>query len=225
MLCLACLSQHAYLRCLTQHALSNLNISTDPNKIAQEQQQLAIPISNSSSNKVNDVTVEICIKKSKHVVIIGDSMLNNINGKGLSKSKKVDILNIPGAISGDIVDKIDGVLEGKPESLIVHVGTNDLTNNVNLLNNIKSIVNKVKTTSLDTVLSFSNIIIRRDKRNLEKMRADTNSRLKNFCNQKNIHLILNDNIKENHLGIKKLHLNRKGNSIFAKNLLNIIEGN
>ena len=57
------------------------------------------------------------------------------------------------------------------------------------------------------------------------MRAHTNSRLKNFCNQKNIHLILNDNIKENHLGIKKLHLNRKGNNIFAKNLLNIIEGN
>ena len=30
-------------------------------------------------------------------------------------------------------------------------------------------------------------------------------------------------LKEEHLGIKKLHLNRKG--IFAKNLLNIIEGN
>ena len=35
----------------------------------------------------------------------------------------------------------------------------------------------------------------------------------------------NDNIKEEHLGIQKLYLNRKGNSIFAKNLLNFIEGN
>ena len=43
-------------------------------------------------------------------------MLNNINDKGLSRSKKVDILNIPGATSSDIVDKIDDVLEGKPES-------------------------------------------------------------------------------------------------------------
>ena len=57
------------------------------------------------------------------------------------------------------------------------------------------------------------------------MNADTNSRLKYFCNQRNIHLILKDNIKENHFGIKKLYLNRKGNNIFAKNLLNIIEGN
>ena len=57
------------------------------------------------------------------------------------------------------------------------------------------------------------------------MRADTNSRSKNFCNQKNIHLILNDNIKQEHLDIKKLYLNRKGNNIFAKNLLHIIGGN
>ena len=137
-------------------------------------------------------------------------MLNNINSKGLSKSKKVHVLNIPGAASGDIVVKIDDVLEGKPESLIFHVGTNDLTNliTVNLLNNVKKIVTKVKITSPGTMLSFSNIFIRRDKRSLEKMRADTNSPLKNFCNQKNIHLILNENIKENHLGIKKLHLKR-----------------
>ena len=73
--------------------------------------------------------------------------------------------------------------------------------------------------------SFSNFIFRRDKRNLEKMRADINFRLKNFSNQKNINLILNDTIKEEHLGIEKLHLNRKGNSVFAKNLLNFIVGN
>ena len=155
-----------------------------------------------NSDKVNDGTVEICNKKSKDVVIIGDSMLNNITGKGLSKSTNVDDLNIPGATSGDIVDKIDDVLEGKPESLIVHIGTNDLTNNVNLLNNVKKIVNKAKNTS-DTALIFSNIIIRRDKRNLKKMRADTISRLKNFYNQKNIHLILNDNIKNHILASRK----------------------
>ena len=42
---------------------------------------------------------------------------------------------------------------------------------------------------------------------------------------KKINLISNDNKKEEHLGIKKLHLNRKGSSIFAKNLWNFIEGN
>ena len=141
------------------------------------------------------------------------------------ESKKVDVLNFSGATSEDILTKIDDVLDEKPASLIVHVGTNDLTNEINLLSNAKKIVNKIKKKSPNTVVTFSNIIVRKDKRNLEKARADTNSRLKNFCRQKNINLIPNDNIKEEHLGVKKLHLNRKGNSVFAKNLLNFIEGN
>ena len=76
-------------------------------------------------------------KARKEVVIIGDSVLNNIKSRGLSKLKKVEVLNFLGAISNDIVGKIDDVLNQKPESLIFHVGTNDLTNEINLLNNIK----------------------------------------------------------------------------------------
>ena len=136
----------------------------------------------------------------------------------------MDVLNFCGATNEDILTKIDDVLEEKTASLIVYVGTNDLTNEINLLSNAKKIVNKIFKKSPNTMVTFSNII-RKDKRNLEKVQADTNSRLKNFCRQKNIYLIPNDNIKEEHLGVKKLHLNRKGNSVFAKNLLNFIEGN
>ena len=162
---------------------------------------------------------------SNKVVVIGDSMLSNINSRGLSKLKEVDVLNFPGATSSDVLTKIDDVLNKKPASLIVRVGTNDLTSNMNLLWNVKKIVNKTNKTSPKTVLTFSNIIFRKDRNNLEKTRADTNSRWKNFCRQKDINLISNDNIKEEYLGIKKRHLNRKGNGIFAKNLLNFIEGN
>ena len=42
---------------------------------------------------------------SNKVVIIGDSMMNNINSRGLSKSKEVDVLNFPG-----VLKKIDDVL-------------------------------------------------------------------------------------------------------------------
>ena len=55
-------------------------------------------------------------------------MLNNINSCGLSKSKEVDVLNFPGATSAVALTKIDDVLDKKPASLIVHVGTNDVTN-------------------------------------------------------------------------------------------------
>ena len=103
--------------------------------------------------------------RTKEVIVIGDSMLNNVNSRGLSKSKNVEVINFPRATSTDIVENIDEIPENQqPKSLIIHVGTNDLTNDVNLLNNVKKIVNKTKKKSPNTVLTFSNIIVRKDKK-------------------------------------------------------------
>ena len=62
-------------------------------------------------------------------------MLNNVNSHGLSKSKKVEVLYFPGATITDIVSKMDYILEDKSQSSIYQVGTNYLTNDVNLRNN------------------------------------------------------------------------------------------
>ena len=102
-------------------------------------------------------------------------MLNNINSRGLSKSKELNMLNFPGATSSDVLTKIDDVLNKNSAPLVVHLGTNDLANDKNLLSNVKKIVNKTNKTSPNTVLTFSSIIFRNDKKNLEKTRADTNS--------------------------------------------------
>ena len=99
-------------------------------------------------------------------------MLNNVNSRGLSKSKMVTIINLPG-----------------------------------------------------TKIVFSSIIFRKDRRDIEKQRNDNNTRLKNFCKQKNISFADNSNLKEEHLGLKKSHLNRIGNSILAKNFLSYFENN
>ena len=72
---------------------------------------------------------------------------------------------------------------------------------------------------LKVKIAFSGLITRKDKKNLDKNVTETNKRLKNYCRQKDIGYIDNSNITEDSLGIKKLHLNRKGNSFFAKNLL------
>ena len=65
-------------------------------------------------------------------------MLNNLNSRGLSKSKNVEVINFPRATSTDIVKNIDKILDNQqPKSLIVPVGTNDLTSDVNLLNDVK----------------------------------------------------------------------------------------
>ena len=56
----------------------------------------------------------------KNIIIIGDSMLNNINNRGLCKSKKVSVSNFPGATSEDILAEAEDTLKLHPDNLIVH---------------------------------------------------------------------------------------------------------
>ena len=125
---------------------------------------------------------------------------------------------LPGATTEDILSAVEESLKTNLDTLIVHAGTNNLTKCINTLRNVK-----VKRISPGSKIAFSNIIYRKDKRNIDKQRIDTNSRFRNFCSQKNISLIDDSNIREEHLGVKKLHLNRRGNYLFAKNLLGFIE--
>ena len=135
-------------------------------------------------DKDNDTQLEK-ENPSNKAVILGNSILNNINGRRLSKTKKVDLLNFPALTSKDILMKIDDVLDKKPKSIVIYVSTNDHINDVKILSNVKKIVSKTNRTSPNTALSFSNVF-RKDKRNTEKIRADTNPQLKKICKQKNI---------------------------------------
>ena len=62
----------------------------------------------------------------------GDSMLNGVNEKGLSKSHNVKVKNYPSAASETSLKRFI-----KSETRLLNVGTNGLTNNVNLLNSVK----------------------------------------------------------------------------------------
>ena len=64
-------------------------------------------------------------------------MVNGISEKGLSVNQKVKFVNFPGGTSEKILEKLDVTIKEKTDDLIVHVGINDITNNVNLLTNVK----------------------------------------------------------------------------------------
>ena len=65
-------------------------------------------------------------------------MVNCISEKGLSVNRKVKIVNFPGGASEQILEKLDDIAKEQPDDHIVHDGTNDVTNNVNILSNVKS---------------------------------------------------------------------------------------
>ena len=81
-------------------------------------------------------------------------MLNDINEKGLSHKHRVKVVNNPGATSERILDQTDDAIKSKPEHLVIHIGTKDLTNGISLLNNAKKIVKKITKSHQRHVLPF-----------------------------------------------------------------------
>ena len=135
-------------------------------------------------------------------------MLNGIHEGGLSKQQQVKIQNLPGGTSETILDEVDTLVADKPDCIIVHAGTNDITKGINSLNSVKKIVS---------------LITRKDKKDLDKKVQDVSNRLNNYCTHTNLDYIENKNIKEEHLGTKKLLLHKKGNTVFANNLLKYLQ--
>ena len=101
--------------------------------------------------------------KLKNIIINGDSMLNNINCYGLSKSNKVSVSNHPRATSENILSAAEEKLKTNPDIMIVHSGTNDFTKTTNtLLRNIKKNMRKSERILPGTKTAFSNFIYRKD---------------------------------------------------------------
>ena len=71
-------------------------------------------------------------QEKKKIVLTGNSIVNGISEKGLSVNQEVKTVNFSGGTSGKILEKTDDIIKEKPDDLIVHVGTNDITNNVNV---------------------------------------------------------------------------------------------
>ena len=85
----------------------------------------------------------------------------------------------------NIIENLEDLLKSKTEDMLIHVGTNNITNGLNLLNS----VNKISNISPRTTVVFSSIIVRKDKKNVEKPLTDPNTRLKNYCHEKGISFI------------------------------------
>ena len=154
---------------LEQKGETNNNTSSVNETVTENDEILETESSSPSSNskQKRETQTEPSIKKKK-IVLTGDSMGNGISKKDLSVNHKVKIVNFPGGASEKILEKLNDIIKEQPDDLIVHVGTNDLTNNVNLLTNVKKIFNKVSKESPSTSIAFSSIINRKDKMNILK---------------------------------------------------------
>ena len=118
-----------------------------------------------------------------------------------------------------MLDYIKPIARRKPDTLIIHTGTNDLTNGVNTMKKVRKLVKVVREIdeSQKLKIGFSSVIYRKDK-DLEDERNEVNMKLKNYCEGEGFIFIENADISESGLNNSKLHLNKKGTNILTQNI-------
>ena len=144
--------------------------------------------------------------QEKAVLVIGDSMVKNIDGKELKRAaKKATVCHsYSGARVGQIKEKIEF------EEIILHVGTNDLIHEQpeNVANEMEALINVVK--GKTEKIAVSSVIKRYD----NKVRASNISKynylIHELCMKYKITFINNDCIDLQLLNRSNLHLNKNG---------------
>ena len=160
-------------------------------------------------------------KKRKKIIIIGDSILSSLGKLGLQRNHNVRVRAHPGATSRDIIDHIKPAARKQPDCIIIHAESNDLTNGVNTIQNLKMAIEEAKKESPNTDFVLSTITLCKDEQALD-LRVDVNKandKIKDLAKKLNLKVIENTNIDMLSLGRKKLHLNQRGYSFLAGNFI------
>ena len=173
---------------------------------------------NSHVVKENDVTNEV-MHKSKSIVILSDSLLNQIDETRLCKYGDVEVRCHGGCIVNCMYFHLPTLLTDKPDCILLHISTNDCvwkTSDQVLLEiiNLKEYIEKIL--PLCTVI-ISQPTIRTDDAKADNIIRNLNIKLK--CKQTRF----NSNIKVHHLGKKGLHLNAHGTSRIAMNIISLFK--
>ena len=174
-------------------------------------------------------------QSKKSVMILGDSMLNGINEVGLRKDQFVQVRSEPGATSEDMVDYVLPRARARPDLIILHVGTNDLTKKSNIDPDIarndrplidtttclKKVISTIKKDAPNTKIAFSLATPRYDRPNMIQRINELNDTIKGVCDTYELPYI-EHRINKSHLSNGKLHCNDAGKSRMSKTFIDFI---
>ena len=166
--------------------------------------------------------------KAKTTVIVGDSMIKNLQGWRLSNADNhVVVKSFSGATTSDMEDYLKPIIRREPEEIILHVGTNDLklTSGELVADGVINLAIQIRENSPSTKVTISSILPRTDKPGLSEKISLTNKRIKSFCEQNNLDHLEHRAIDLTCLNSRGLHLNRKGTSVLATSITNYIMSN
>ena len=173
--------------------------------------------------KVTRKTTSNTVKKN--VFVVSDSITKFLRSDELSTSKRsVTVMKHPGCSTEDMTDYIKIIAKKKPDTILLHVGTNDFTKGINTMKNVRKCLKAIceLDNSENTQTGFSSIMHRSDK-DFSKEISELNVKLKKYCLGRGFIYIDNDNVNESCVNNSKLHLNKKVTDLFSKNILTSLD--
>ncbi|XP_028415956.1 uncharacterized protein LOC114539518 [Dendronephthya gigantea] len=141
-----------------------------------------------------------------------------------SAGKKIQVKTFPGAKIADMEHYVQPTLRTKPNTIILHVGTNDIQNKKpeELAAEAKALCQGIVKRNPTCEIAISEIVKRQDPMLNTKIH-ETNKLLSNLCEESNWYFIDHSNINTRHLNGSGLHLNRQGTALLAKNYINFFK--
>ncbi|XP_028407847.1 rho-associated protein kinase 2-like [Dendronephthya gigantea] len=160
-------------------------------------------------------------KSKRNILLIGDSMIKDINPHKISKSS---VRKRAGKRAEEIANEFQKAhVHSSPTDVIIHAGTNNLIQNSSkeCCDNIKHLSSTVQNKFKDARIAISGLISRGDIDVATKIH-ETNKLLYNLCKKKGYTFIANKNIDESCLNGSKLHLNTKGSALLAVHFIKFL---
>ena len=157
------------------------------------------------SNKGNHGIMKSTSKKK--IMVVGDSMIEHVNGFEVSTDDSVKIRCHPGATADEIIDYARPTARKEPDMIIIHTGTNDIQNKFNTFRKVRKVITTIKEIDAnnEVQIAFSSVI-HRDDQDFEEEIKEISRKLENLCKGKGIKFISNNNIDDSRLNRIKLHL-------------------
>ena len=153
------------------------------------------------------------------VLIAGASMIQGLEENKMSRSGRVKVRSHGGATIRDMRDHLNAILRKEPTRLILHVHSNDASNKAttsdDLYDGLMDLKRFAESKVKNIKVTFSCPIIRTDNAIANAKQIQLKNRLK----RSGLDVIENDDITEDDLGKKGLHLKPSGSTKLAKNIL------
>ena len=159
----------------------------------------------------------------KYVIVVGDSMMNGIKEKGVSKDgNKVKVKYFSGAVIDDVRNNnLKEIIDCKPDVIILYLGTNDAPNKPSnaIIDNLLSLKNSIEKALPNCKVILSSLTPRVDNGKANLTIKHFNDHLK----QLKLEILDNSNITPKDLGKKGLHLATSGKAKLARNIVNVLK--